>query len=108
MPQVTQRSGWEAILIFSWVSLCVSLPLWSDRDSLIETENSRRTGGNLVLGKREEYVNQKLMRLKETEVAEAMHTGLFPPSMHFFKAKALIDRSAVFSLLKKMPKGKYN
>ncbi|XP_054845235.1 adenosine deaminase 2 [Eublepharis macularius] len=105
MSQVLRRSEWEAMLIFSLVSLCVSLPLWSDRDSLIEEENARRTGANLLLGKYEERVNKKLMRLKEEEVAEAMHTGLFPPSMHFFKAKALIDQSAVFNFLKQMPKG---
>ncbi|XP_077196206.1 adenosine deaminase 2 isoform X2 [Paroedura picta] len=105
MPWVAQRSGWEAVLIFSCVSLCVSLPLWRNRDSLIKKENARRTGGNLVLGKLEEQVNQKLMCLKEAEVVEAMRTGFFPPSMHFFKAKALIDQSAVFNILKKMPKG---
>nr|XP_056702911.1 adenosine deaminase 2 [Euleptes europaea] len=105
MPQVTKKSGCGVIFIFSWVSLCVSLPLWIDRASLMEKENARRIGGNLVLDKREEHADQKLMRLKEAEVVEAMRTGLFPPSMHFFKAKALIDQSAVFRILKQMPKG---
>ncbi|KAH0617080.1 hypothetical protein JD844_028714 [Phrynosoma platyrhinos] len=105
MLQGTQRMGWQVIFIFSWVSFCSPLPILNERDSLIEQENARRLGGNLVLGRSEEDANQKLMQLKEKEVAKAMQTGLFPPSMHFFKAKGLIDQSAVFSILKKMPKG---
>ncbi|XP_042326241.1 adenosine deaminase 2 isoform X2 [Sceloporus undulatus] len=105
MLQLPQRMGWQVIFIFSWVSLCFPLPIINKRDFLIEKENARRTGGNLVLGRSEEDANQKLMQLKEKEVTKAMQTGLFPPSMHFFKAKALIDQSAVFSILKKMPKG---
>nr|XP_003220887.1 PREDICTED: adenosine deaminase CECR1 [Anolis carolinensis]XP_008108680.1 PREDICTED: adenosine deaminase CECR1 [Anolis carolinensis] len=104
MTQVTQM-GWQVILIFSWVSLCFPLPFQNDRNSLIEEENARRMGGNLVLGKTEVEANKKLMQLKKMEVAKAMQTGLFPPSIHFFKAKPLIDQSAVFSILKKMPKG---
>ncbi|XP_061494586.1 adenosine deaminase 2 isoform X1 [Rhineura floridana] len=102
MPQVAKR--WQVIIIFGWVSLCAAMPLLSERDLLIDKENARRTGGNLVLGKYEEAANEKLMRLKEEEVAKAKETGLFPPSMHFFKAKSLIDHSDVFSILKKMPK----
>ncbi|XP_028603244.2 adenosine deaminase 2 [Podarcis muralis] len=105
MSQVAQRTKWPAIIVFSWVSLCVSMPLLNERDLLIEKENASRVGGNLVLTELEEDANKKLMHLKEKEVAEAMKTGLFPPSMHFFKAKHLIDQSNVFSILQKMPKG---
>ncbi|KAM6437359.1 adenosine deaminase 2 isoform 1-T2 [Liasis olivaceus] len=104
MNMVAQRIRGQGILIFSWVSLCVSIPL-NRRDMLFEKENARRTGGNLILGPQEEHVNDKLMCLKETEVMKAMQTGLFPPAMHFFKAKGLIEQSAVFSILKEMPKG---
>nr|XP_020644649.1 adenosine deaminase CECR1 isoform X1 [Pogona vitticeps] len=104
MIQVAQR--WQLILIFNWISLCVPMPLVNDcRDSLIEEENASRTGGNLVLGKWEEHANEKLMQLKEMEVAKSVETHVFPPSMHFFKAKGLIEQSAIFSILKKMPKG---
>ncbi|XP_063164201.1 adenosine deaminase 2 [Candoia aspera] len=101
---VARRIGAQGILILSWVSLWVSFPL-NKRDRLFEKEDARRTGGNLILTPQEEHFNDKLMNLKETEVIKAMQTGLFPPAMHFFKAKGLIEQSAVFSILKEMPKG---
>lgn len=97
------QAGWLVFLVLSLVPLCLPIPL---RDSLMEQENVRRTGGNLVLGKWEEQINEYLISLKEMEVAEAQKTGYFPPSMHFFRAKAFIDQSAVFSILKRMPKGR--
>uniref|UniRef100_A0A8C8VN61 adenosine deaminase n=1 Tax=Pelusios castaneus TaxID=367368 RepID=A0A8C8VN61_9SAUR len=96
------QAGWLVLLLLSLVSLCLSIPL---RNFLMEQENMRRIGGNLLLGMREEQVNEKLRSLKEMEVAKAKNTGYFPPSMHFFRAKSLIDQSAVFSILKRMPKG---
>ncbi|CAM5079872.1 unnamed protein product [Natator depressus] len=96
------QAGWLVFLVLSLVPLCLPIPL---RDSLMEQENVRRTGGNLVLGKWEEQINEYLISLKEMEVAEAQKTGYFPPSMHFFRAKGFIDQSAVFSILKRMPKG---
>ncbi|XP_044272979.1 adenosine deaminase 2 [Varanus komodoensis] len=105
MPLIAQRIGLQVIFIFICISPCVPLPLLDERELLLEKENARRTGGNLVLGVGEEYADEKLMKLKENEVVQARKTGLFPPSLHFFKAKALIDQSAVFSILKEMPKG---
>lgn len=106
MSEIARSSMWQVIfLVFSWTSLCVPKSLQSERGSLIEKENARRTGGTLLLGKLEVAANKKLMLLKKKEVDTAMKTGLFPPSMHFFKAKPLIDQSAVFSILKQMPKG---
>lgn len=73
---------------------------------ILQKENARRTGGNLILTQQEENFNCKLMHLKKTEVMKAMQTGIFPPAMHFFKAKSYIEQSAVFNILKEMPKGK--
>uniref|UniRef100_A0A8D0GTZ3 adenosine deaminase n=1 Tax=Sphenodon punctatus TaxID=8508 RepID=A0A8D0GTZ3_SPHPU len=105
MMPLAGPSGWLVLLALSLASLSSPVPLWNDRDSLIEKEKVRQTGGDLVLGKQEQQVNEKLMHLKEMETAKAVNSGEFPPSMHFFRAKGLIDQSAVFSILKHMPKG---
>lgn len=68
---------------------------------LMKLEEMRRTGGGVELDEREKLLDAKLQKLQEHE----MKAGPFPPSMHFFKAKPLIERSPIFSLLQKMPKG---
>ncbi|XP_039918189.1 adenosine deaminase 2 [Hirundo rustica] len=94
-----------APLLLGLASLCLpSLP-WKDRDSLMQVEKACQTGGNLVLSGQEQQLSTKLVNLKKKEVETAVATGQFPPSMHFFRAKSLIDQSAVFSVLKRMPKG---
>lgn len=95
-----------AYLLLSLASLCLPSPLWKDRDSLMQEEKAHQTGGNLVLSRQEQQLSTKLINLKKKEVETAMTTGQFPPSMHFFRAKSLIDQSAVFSILKRMPKGR--
>ncbi|NXK24331.1 ADA2 deaminase, partial [Arenaria interpres] len=94
-----------AYLLLNLASLCLATPLWKDRDSLMQEEKAHQTGGNLVLSRQEQQLSTKLVDLKKEEVATAMATGQFPPSMHFFRAKGLIDQSTVFSILKRMPKG---
>lgn len=93
-------------LLLSLASLCLPSPLWKDRDSLMQEEKAHRTGGKLVLSKQEQQLSTKLVNLKKKEVETAISTGQFPPSMHFFRAKSLIDQSMVFSILKRMPKGR--
>lgn len=95
-----------AYLLLNFASLCLPTPLWKYRDSLMQEEKAHQTGGNLVLSRQEQQLSTKLVNLKTEEVATAMTTGQFPPSMHFFRAKGLIDRSVVFSILKRMPKGR--
>ncbi|XP_056364985.1 adenosine deaminase 2 [Oenanthe melanoleuca] len=94
-----------ASLLLSLASLCLPSPLWKDRDSLMQEEKSHQTGGNLVLSRQEQLLSTKLVNLKKKEVETAITTGQFPPSMHLFRAKSLIDQSPVFSILKQMPKG---
>lgn len=93
-------------LLLSLVSLCLPIPLWKDRDSLMQEEKAHQTGGNLVLSRQEQQLSTKLVNLKKKEVATAIATGQFPPSMHFFQAKGLIEQSTVFGILKRMPKGR--
>lgn len=95
-----------AYLLLNLAPLCLPTPLWHDRDSLMQEEKADRTGGNVVLSTQEQQLSTKLVNLKKKEVATAMSTGQFPPSMHFFRAKGLIDQSMVFSILKRMPKGR--
>ncbi|XP_064591900.1 adenosine deaminase 2 isoform X1 [Zonotrichia leucophrys gambelii] len=94
-----------ACLLLSLAAPCLPSPLWKDRDSLMQQEKAHQTGGNLVLSRQEQQLSTKLADLKKKEVEAAIATGQFPPSMHFFKAKSLIDQSKVFSILKRMPKG---
>uniref|UniRef100_A0A2K5JMA0 Adenosine deaminase 2 n=1 Tax=Colobus angolensis palliatus TaxID=336983 RepID=A0A2K5JMA0_COLAP len=76
-----------------------------DEAHLLLKEKMMRLGGPLVLNTKEEQANERLMTLKIAEMKEAMKTLIFPPSMHFFQAKHLIERSQVFNILRMMPKG---
>ncbi|XP_012506491.1 PREDICTED: adenosine deaminase CECR1 [Propithecus coquereli] len=75
------------------------------RTHLSMKEEMMRLGGQLVLSTQEEQANEKLMAIKIAEMTEAMETLMFPPSMHFFRAKRLIEKSQVFNILRMMPKG---
>lgn len=94
------------VYLLNLAFLCLPIPLWKDRDSLMQEEKAHQTGGNLVLSRQEQQLSTKLLNLKKKEIATAIATGQFPPSMHFFRAKGLIEQSTVFSILKRMPKGR--
>uniref|UniRef100_A0A3P8TX10 adenosine deaminase n=1 Tax=Amphiprion percula TaxID=161767 RepID=A0A3P8TX10_AMPPE len=76
------------------------MPDPTQRDSLIRQEVSRQTGGRVILTAAEQKLDSYLHQLKEQEMSAAQ----FPPAIHFFKAKPLIQTSSVFKLLQKMPK----
>ncbi|KAM9470919.1 adenosine deaminase 2-A isoform 2-T2 [Clarias gariepinus] len=98
---------WRIRLSLTWLLLlyfaqrCNSRPDPRQRDALIEMEERRAIGGSVVLNSTEKILNQKLYQMKQKE----MVSPDFPPAMHFFKAKSLIDASPVFRFLQKMPKG---
>lgn len=85
---------------------CSAISIDEARKQLLMREKMMQLGGQLVLKKEEELANKKLMALKKAEMKQFMRTQKFPPSMHFFQAKNLIEKSEVFNILKKMPKGR--
>ncbi|PNJ08486.1 ADA2 isoform 9, partial [Pongo abelii] len=102
-------SEWPAL---RFLLLAVAMSFFGSALSIDETrahlllkEKMMRLGGRLVLNTKEEQANERLMMLKIAEMKEAMRTLIFPPSMHFFQAKHLIERSQVFNILRMMPKG---
>lgn len=77
------------------------MPDPAQRDLLMREEAFRQTGGRVVLTAAEQKLDAHLHRLKEKELSAVE----FPPAMHFFRAKTLIQDSPVFRLLQRMPKG---
>jgi len=79
------------------------------RNNMIGEEYQMRTGGKMKLSDTERQVNDILMKLKakELELARKNITN-FPPAVHFFHAKALIDKSEVFKMIRNIPKGKFS
>ncbi|XP_022432858.1 adenosine deaminase 2 isoform X2 [Delphinapterus leucas] len=93
------------LLAVATSSFCSATSGDEARNRLLMREKMMRIGGQLVLKQEEELANQRLGALKEAEMQEALRAGSVPASMHFFQAKSLIEKSAVFNILKKMPKG---
>lgn len=84
------------------VTVCGGTPDPRQRETMIHQEASRQTGGRVQLTGAEQRLDAHLRKLKEQEMAAAQ----FPPAFHFFKARPLIHKSPIFSLLQRMPKGK--
>lgn len=77
-----------------------------EKDVFLEEERNLYFGGKITLNEKEMKVNEILMKYKHDELNKGIkNPGSFPPAMHFFKAKKLIQQSEVFKMLKKLPKG---
>ena len=76
------------------------------RNNVLRKEYQMRIGGKVRLSDAELRVNDTLMKLKAKELDVARtNTTNFPPAVHFFRAKPLIDKSEVFNMIRNMPKG---
>lgn len=81
----------------------LSFPDPREREALIQLETSMQLGGQVVLTEAEKRLEAFLVAMKQKELVR----DDFPPAMHFFKARPLIEASPIFSLLRKMPKGEF-
>merc|ERR1712166_1127313 len=73
------------------------------RQQLIQAERNRAIGGSIALTIAEQRADQVITRAKQQELPPIRITQL--PSVHFFDAKEDIERSVLFGLLQRMPKG---
>ena len=74
---------------------------------MLHKEYQMRIGGKMKLSDEELRVNATLMKFKAKELdAGRRNITDFPPAVHFFRAKALIDKSDVFKIIRNMPKGR--
>lgn len=89
------------LVLSCWIALSNAAPDPKYREYLMKMEKSQQTGGQVLLTEAEDRLSGMLYKMKLQE----MQSSQFPPAMHFFKAKPLIDQSPLFSLLQKMPKG---
>lgn len=76
------------------------------RNAILKNERVFFAGGKLNLSDKELAVNELILKEKKTELSQAHgNVSEFLPSQHFFQARAEIDKSKVFSIIKKIPKG---
>lgn len=73
---------------------------WNEREQFLKEEQSWMIGSKMTLNDKENIVNKILMweKMKELEFG-FNNPDQFPPAMHFFKAKPLIERSKVGAIL---------
>lgn len=65
-----------------------------------------RTGGNIYLNPREHEADDILLRMKEKSIQKGIKNSLnYAPSLHFFRAKPLIDKDPIYEVMRKLPKG---
>lgn len=75
------------------------------RNRVIEAELAMRFDAGITFSSEEKEADRKLMLLKQKEFERTRE--YFPPAHNFLKSKTrqMIDRSPVFEIMKRMPKG---
>lgn len=77
-----------------------------ERCKLLIKEQSEFFGRDLELNLEEIRANRILLEKKHEELQHGyINESTFLPSIHFFQAKEKIDKSEVFSIIRKIPKG---
>ncbi|XP_030845184.1 adenosine deaminase AGSA [Strongylocentrotus purpuratus] len=74
------------------------------RNQFLKSEIGEGVGAKLVLNEKEKRVDDILLAAKRKEVAQGF-SETFPPTVNFLTGKPLVEKSAVFDIIKRMPKG---
>lgn len=76
---------------------------YKSRSRLYEADSTLKDGSEIVLTKSEEKLNGKLKFLQQNFIDKS--GPMFPPASYFYKYRSMIDTSAAYKILQKMPKG---
>ena len=75
------------------------------RTALLKADSVRYFDVDIQLTAKEEQLNQKLVALQKSMIADYKANHFFPPARNFYNSKAHIEQTPLFNILKKMPKG---
>uniref|UniRef100_A0A672RI44 adenosine deaminase n=1 Tax=Sinocyclocheilus grahami TaxID=75366 RepID=A0A672RI44_SINGR len=89
------------VLMSLCIRECNPMPDPHQRELMLKQDMSQQVGGRVELTAAERQLDSLLHQLKLKEMAASP----FPPSKHFFKVRHIVQKSPVFKLLQKMPKG---
>ncbi|KAF4114859.1 hypothetical protein G5714_005082 [Onychostoma macrolepis] len=89
------------VLMLLCIRVCNPMPDPHQRELMLKQDMSQQVGGRVELTAAEGQLDSILHQLKLKDMAASP----FPPSMHFFKVRHIVQKSPVFKLLQKMPKG---
>ncbi|KTF90681.1 hypothetical protein cypCar_00046079 [Cyprinus carpio] len=89
------------VLMSLCIRECNPMPDPHQRELMLKQDMSQQVGGRVELTAAELQLDSLLHQLKLKEMAASP----FPPSKHFFKVRHIVQKSPVFKLLQKMPKG---
>lgn len=102
MSSLSWQISLQVFLMLVCIKECMLMPDPHHRDLMLKQELSQQVGGRVELTSAEQLLDSLLHQLKVKEMA----ISPFPPAKHFFKVRHVIQKSPVFKLLQKMPKGK--
>ncbi|MEM9325037.1 MAG: hypothetical protein AAGA85_05255 [Bacteroidota bacterium] len=77
----------------------------SKRQSLITSDLALRFDSEMHLSPKEQQVNQRFIALRDSMISGYLSSGFFPPAEPFHLSKQHVEETALFKLLRRMPKG---
>lgn len=102
-------NSWTLLLTVAWIAKLALLDHVSDymqqRALYLRNDDSTRTGHDMVLSEKELTVSKILEALIRAELDSEVSKDKSIMETNFIMAKSVIDKSAVFDLIRKMPKG---
>ena len=75
------------------------------RQQLVENDRNQRFDADLTLNEKEEELNELMIKLQKDMLRSYNAQSFFPPAEPFYQSKAHIEKTTLFKLFQKMPKG---
>lgn len=77
----------------------------AQRHRLMASDSALYFDHEVQLNEKESKLNEKLLALQRSMIADYKANHFFPPARNFYQSKAHIEGTRLFNILRKMPKG---